>query len=147
MKLKFMVNGQIFIPFQHNNKIRLYISTVVPVVGNNHHVSVTAKVPKPTLTFDCKDGVATLTCDTGDRTDLTVSWYKEDKIIQNEKKPQLLLTSAQVQEDKPYSCSVSNPVSSEQSDSVTVSCKSFFFLNASHSSMNSFQFLGFFKSA
>ncbi len=89
--------------------------------------SVSEKAPKPTVLISCKDGVATLTCDTGDRADLTVSWYKEGKIIQNEKNPQLLLTSAQVQEDKPYSCSVSNPVSSEQSDSVTVSCKSFLF--------------------
>ncbi len=73
------------------------------------------------------DGNAVLTCDVGDGSDLTLSWYKEDKIIQNEKKIKLLLTSAQVQENKPYSCSVSNPVSSEQSDSVTVSCKLFLF--------------------
>ncbi len=104
----------------------MYISTVVPVVGNNHNVSVTAKAPKPTVMLERDaDGNGVLTCDTGDHTDLTVSWYKEDKIIQNEKNPQLLLTSAQVQENKPYSCSVSNPVSSEQSNSVTVSCKSF----------------------
>ncbi len=73
------------------------------------------------------DGNAVLTCDVGDRSDLTVSWYKEDKIIQNEQKIKLLLTSAQVQENKPYSCSVSNPVSSEQSNNVTVSCKLLFF--------------------
>ncbi len=73
------------------------------------------------------DGNAVLTCDVGDRSDLTVSWYKEDKIIQNEQKIKLLLTSAQVQENKPYSCSVSNPVSSEQSNNVTVSCKLFLF--------------------
>ncbi len=105
----------------------MYISTVVPVVGNNHHVSVTAKAPKPTVMFGYDDGYVTLTCVIGDHTDLTVSWYKEDKIIQNEKKTKLLLTSAQVQEDKPYSCSVSNPVSSEQSNSVKVSRKSFLF--------------------
>ncbi len=78
------------------------------------------------------DGNAVLTCDVGDGSDLTVSWYKEDKIIQNEQKIKLLLTSAQVQENKPYSCSVSNPVSSEQSNNVTVSCKLFFFSNVSH---------------
>ncbi len=72
------------------------------------------------LNLLCKDGNALLTCDIGDRTDLTVSWYKEDKIIQNEKKPKLLLTSAHIQENNPYSCNVSNPVSNEQSDSITV---------------------------
>ncbi|XP_016372080.1 natural killer cell receptor 2B4-like [Sinocyclocheilus rhinocerous] len=87
-------------------------------------INVYATAPKPTLTvtIKCKDGNATLTCDIRDRTDLTVSWYKEDNIIQNENNPKLLLTSAQVQENKTYSCSVSNPVSYHQSDSVTVSC-------------------------
>ncbi|KAL1282856.1 hypothetical protein QQF64_001659 [Cirrhinus molitorella] len=70
-------------------------------------INVFAKAPKPTVMDDCKtDGDATLTCDIGDRTDLTVSWYKEDTIIQNEKNPKLFLTSAQVQENKPYSCRV-----------------------------------------
>ncbi|XP_058628318.1 uncharacterized protein si:ch211-132g1.6 [Onychostoma macrolepis] len=86
-------------------------------------IKVYAKAPKPTVKISCKNGNATLTCDTGDRTDLNVSWYKEDKIIQNEINPKLLLTSAQVQENEPYSCSVvSSPVSNEQSDNVTVSC-------------------------
>uniref|UniRef100_A0A672RP34 Ig-like domain-containing protein n=1 Tax=Sinocyclocheilus grahami TaxID=75366 RepID=A0A672RP34_SINGR len=100
---------------------RVYISTVIPV-EINHHVSVTAKAPKPTVKIDCKGADATLTCDIRDRTDLTVSWYKEDNIIQNENNPKLLLTSAHIQENKPYSCSVSNPVSYHQSDSVTVPC-------------------------
>uniref|UniRef100_A0A673JRE3 Ig-like domain-containing protein n=1 Tax=Sinocyclocheilus rhinocerous TaxID=307959 RepID=A0A673JRE3_9TELE len=101
-----------------------YTYTVYNADGNNH-VSFTATAPKPTLTvtIKCKDGNATLTCDIRDRTDLTVSWYKEDNIIQNENNPKLLLTSAQVQENKTYSCSVSNPVSYHQSDSVTVSCE------------------------
>ncbi|XP_026120766.1 T-cell surface antigen CD2-like isoform X2 [Carassius auratus] len=87
-------------------------------------IKVYEKAPSPTLTMNinCKDGNATLTCDFGDRTDLTVSWYKEDNIIQNENNPNLLLTSAQVQENKPYSCSVSNPVSKEQSDRKRASC-------------------------
>uniref|UniRef100_A0A671NJV6 Ig-like domain-containing protein n=1 Tax=Sinocyclocheilus anshuiensis TaxID=1608454 RepID=A0A671NJV6_9TELE len=90
-------------------------------------INVYAKAPKPTVKINCKDGDATLTCDIRDRTDLTVSWYK-DNIIQTENNPKLLLTSAQIQENKPHSCSVSNPVSYHQSDSVTVSCKSVFFL-------------------
>ncbi|XP_059409480.1 carcinoembryonic antigen-related cell adhesion molecule 1-like [Carassius carassius] len=84
-------------------------------------IKVYAKAPKPTVKINCTDGITTLTCDFRHRTDLTVSWYKEDNIIQNENNPNLLLTSAQVQENKPYSCSVSNPVSKEQSDSITVS--------------------------
>ncbi|XP_052401642.1 carcinoembryonic antigen-related cell adhesion molecule 5 isoform X1 [Carassius gibelio] len=84
-------------------------------------IKVYANAPKPTVKINKKYGITTLTCDFRHRTDLTVSWYKEDNIIQNENNPNLLLTSAQVQENKPYSCSVSNPVSKEQSDSITVS--------------------------
>ncbi|XP_026120776.1 uncharacterized protein LOC113100120 isoform X4 [Carassius auratus] len=90
-------------------------------------IKVYANAPKPTVKINNKDGNATLTCDFGVRTDLTVSWYKEDNIIQNENNPNLLLTSAQVQENKPYSCSVSNAASKEQSDSITVLCESFLF--------------------
>ncbi|XP_026120773.1 hepatocyte cell adhesion molecule-like isoform X1 [Carassius auratus] len=86
-------------------------------------IKVYANAPKPTVKINCTFGNATLTCDFGDRTDLTVSWYKEDNIIQYENNPKLLLTSAQVQENKLYSCIVSNPVSKEQSDSITVSCE------------------------
>ncbi|XP_016396732.1 T-cell surface antigen CD2-like isoform X2 [Sinocyclocheilus rhinocerous] len=85
-------------------------------------IIVYATAPKPIVKIDCKGADVTLTCDIRDRTDLTVSWYKEDNIIQTEKNTKLLLTSAQIQENKLYSCSVSNPVSSKQSDSVTVSC-------------------------
>ncbi len=68
-----------------------------------------------------------LSCDIGKRTDLTVSWYVDGKIIQNEKKTILLLTSAQVQQNKPYTCTASNPVSSKESDSMTISRKLFLF--------------------
>ncbi|XP_016380309.1 natural killer cell receptor 2B4-like [Sinocyclocheilus rhinocerous] len=83
-------------------------------------IKVYAKAPKPTVTINCKDGNATLTCETGDHKDLTVSWYKEGKIIL--KKPKLFLTFTEEQENKQYSCNVSNPVSSVQSDSIRVSC-------------------------
>ncbi|XP_073698273.1 T-lymphocyte surface antigen Ly-9 isoform X3 [Garra rufa] len=93
------------------------------IANGEEEINVYAKAPKPTVKISCKtDGDAALTCDIGDHTNLIISWYKEAKIIQNEKKPELLLTSAQVQQNKVYSCSVSNPVSSEQSDSITVSC-------------------------
>ncbi|XP_073698272.1 uncharacterized protein cd2 isoform X2 [Garra rufa] len=92
------------------------------IATREEEIIVYAKAPKPTVTFiRGGNGNAVLTCDFGERTDLTVSWNEEDKIIQNEKKSKLLLTSDQVQENKPYSCSVSNPVSNEQSDSVIVS--------------------------
>ncbi|XP_073698271.1 muscle M-line assembly protein unc-89 isoform X1 [Garra rufa] len=92
------------------------------IANGEEEINVYAKAPKPTVKISCKtDGDAALTCDIGDHTNLIISWYKEAKIIQNEKKPELLLTSAQVQQNKVYSCSVSNPVSSEQSDSITVS--------------------------
>ncbi|RXN06651.1 junctional adhesion molecule A-like protein [Labeo rohita] len=74
--------------------------------AGEEEIKVYAKVPKPIVMVNCKNGNATLTCDIGDRTDLTVSWYKENKTIQNEENPQMFLTSAQVQENKPYTCRV-----------------------------------------
>ncbi|KAI2645623.1 Hepatocyte cell adhesion molecule [Labeo rohita] len=78
-------------------------------------IQVYIKAPKPTVTFDCDaDSNATLTCDTGNRTDLTLFWYI-DTIVQNETNPQMFLTFTQIQKNQTYSCSVSNPVSNEQS--------------------------------
>ncbi|XDV14466.1 hypothetical protein PO909_014709, partial [Leuciscus waleckii] len=85
-------------------------------------IKVYEKAPKPAVKIICtKNGNATLTCVIGKREDLTLSWYKEDKMIQNENKPQVFLSSTEVQENKPYSCEAHNPVSSNKSDSVTVS--------------------------
>ncbi|XP_048054018.1 CD48 antigen-like [Megalobrama amblycephala] len=88
-------------------------------------IKVYEKVPKPTVKINCTaDGNATLTCDVENSKDpsLTVSWYEDGKLIQNEIKPQVFLTSTQVQENKPYSCETHNPVSEDKSESVTVSC-------------------------
>ncbi|XP_026120772.1 uncharacterized protein LOC113100119 [Carassius auratus] len=85
-------------------------------------IKVYAKALKPTVKIYCENGITTLTCDFGDRTDLTVSWYKENSELSDKKDPKLLLTPAQAKENKTYSCSVSNPVSKEKSDSITVSC-------------------------
>ncbi|XP_050958863.1 uncharacterized protein LOC127160252 isoform X3 [Labeo rohita] len=60
--------------------------------AGEEEIKVYAKAPKPTVKDNCKNGDAILTCDTGNRTNLTVSWYKEDKIIQNEKTPQMFVT-------------------------------------------------------
>uniref|UniRef100_A0A8C1HW17 Ig-like domain-containing protein n=1 Tax=Cyprinus carpio carpio TaxID=630221 RepID=A0A8C1HW17_CYPCA len=103
-------------------KYTFYASDGTETSGEEE-IKVYEKAPNPTLTMtiNCKDKNATLFCDFGNRTDLTVSWYKEDNIIQNKNNPELLLTSAHIQENKTYSCSVSNPASNEQSNSVTVS--------------------------
>ncbi|XP_039504178.1 T-cell surface antigen CD2-like [Pimephales promelas] len=85
-------------------------------------IKVYEKAPKPTVIPKCKDGNATLSCNIGNRKDLTVSWYKEDKKIQNDKNYQVLLSFTQIQEYKPYSCEAHNPVSKEKSESITVSC-------------------------
>ncbi|XP_056114579.1 T-cell surface antigen CD2-like [Rhinichthys klamathensis goyatoka] len=86
-------------------------------------IKVYEKAPKPTVSIRCtKDGNATLSCDIGNREDLTLSWYIEDNIIQNEKTPQVFLSFTEVQENKPYSCEAHNPVSKEKSESITVSC-------------------------
>ncbi|KTG38304.1 hypothetical protein cypCar_00044550 [Cyprinus carpio] len=105
-------------------KYTFYASDGTETSGEEE-IKVYEKAPNPTLTMtiNCKDKNATLFCDFGNRTDLTVSWYKEDNIIQNKNNPELLLTSAHIQENKTYSCSVSNPASNEQSNSVTVSCE------------------------
>ncbi|XP_056114576.1 T-cell surface antigen CD2-like [Rhinichthys klamathensis goyatoka] len=85
-------------------------------------IKVYEKAPKPTVSIRCtKDGNATLSCEIGNRKDLTVTWYK-DKMIQNDKKTQVLLSFTQVQENKPYSCEAQNPVSKDKSESITVSC-------------------------
>ncbi|XP_051744005.1 T-cell surface antigen CD2 [Ctenopharyngodon idella] len=87
-------------------------------------IKVYAKAPKPVVKISCTAaGNATLTCDMGNSKDLTVSWYKEGNYFQNDKKSQVFLSSAQVLENKLYSCMASNPVSKETSDSITVSCK------------------------
>ncbi|KTG33852.1 hypothetical protein cypCar_00003666 [Cyprinus carpio] len=105
-------------------KYTVYNAEGTQIDAGEKEIKVYAKAPKPTLkmNINCTDGIATLTCNFADRSVLTLSWYKEDIIIQNENNPELLLTSAQVQENKTYSCSVRNPVSNEQSNSVTVSC-------------------------
>uniref|UniRef100_A0A8C2G0K9 Ig-like domain-containing protein n=1 Tax=Cyprinus carpio TaxID=7962 RepID=A0A8C2G0K9_CYPCA len=104
-------------------KYTFYASDGTETSGEEE-IKVYEKAPNPTLTMtiNCKDKNATLFCDFGNRTDLTVSWYK-DNIIQNKNNPELLLISTHIQENKTYSCSVSNPASSEQSNSVTVSCE------------------------
>ncbi|ROI62524.1 T-cell surface antigen CD2 [Anabarilius grahami] len=89
-------------------------------------IKVYEKVPKPTVKINCSaDGNAALTCDMENSKDqsLTVSWYEDGKLIQNEIKPQVFLSSTQVQENKPYSCETHNPVSRDESESVTVSCE------------------------
>ncbi|XP_067258732.1 T-cell surface antigen CD2-like [Chanodichthys erythropterus] len=88
-------------------------------------IKVYEKVPKPTVMINCTaDGNAALSCDVENSKDpsLTVSWYEDGKLIQNEINPQVFLSSTQVQENKTYSCETHNPVSREKSESVTVSC-------------------------
>ncbi|XP_048054013.1 T-cell surface antigen CD2-like isoform X1 [Megalobrama amblycephala] len=82
-------------------------------------------VPKPTVNINCTaDGNATLSCDVENSKDpsLNVSWYEDGKLIQNEIKPQVFLSSTQVQENKTYSCETHNPVSEDKSENITVSC-------------------------
>ncbi|XP_048054017.1 T-cell surface antigen CD2-like [Megalobrama amblycephala] len=89
-------------------------------------IKVYKKVPKPTVKINCTaDGNATLSCDVGNRKypSLNVSWHEDGKLIQNEIKSQVFLSSTQVQENKPYSCETHNPVSENKSENVTVSCK------------------------
>ncbi|KAK9980501.1 hypothetical protein ABG768_000106 [Culter alburnus] len=98
-------------------------------------IKVYEKVPKPTVKINCTaDGNATLSCDVGNSNDpsLTVSWYENGKLIQNEINPQVFLSSTQVQENKLYSCETHNPVSRVKSESVTVSCIAKIFLCLRH---------------
>uniref|UniRef100_A0A9J7ZAP7 Ig-like domain-containing protein n=1 Tax=Cyprinus carpio carpio TaxID=630221 RepID=A0A9J7ZAP7_CYPCA len=102
-------------------KYTVYNAEGTQIDAGEKEIKVYAKVPKPTLTIKCKDGNATLTCDFRERPDLIVSWYEEGKIIQKEKNPKLFLKSDKIQEKKTYSCSVGNPASTEQSNSI-MSC-------------------------
>ncbi|XP_048053895.1 T-cell surface antigen CD2 [Megalobrama amblycephala] len=84
-------------------------------------IKVYAKAPKPTVMFNCTTTTTTLICNTGNRKDLTVSWYEEGKPIPNDKNT-LVLTPTQLQGNKWYSCKAHNPVSKEESERKTVSC-------------------------
>ncbi|XP_051750537.1 contactin-4-like isoform X18 [Ctenopharyngodon idella] len=98
-------------------------------------IKVYEKAPKPTVKINCTaDGNAALTCDVGNSKDpsLTVSWYEDGKLIQNEINHQVFLSSTQVQENKSYSCEKRNPVSRNKSESVTVSCIAKIFLCLRH---------------
>ncbi|XP_073805407.1 uncharacterized protein si:ch211-132g1.4 isoform X2 [Danio rerio] len=87
-------------------------------------LKVYAKVNKPNVKIECKpDGTVTLLCDTGNYKDLKISWYEDDKIMQDEKTTHLTLKSTKINENTQYACSVSNPASSEQSDRITVPSK------------------------
>uniref|UniRef100_A0A8C1ZPW5 Ig-like domain-containing protein n=1 Tax=Cyprinus carpio TaxID=7962 RepID=A0A8C1ZPW5_CYPCA len=101
-------------------KYTVYNNDGTEIDAGEKKITVYAKAPKTTLKIDCKDGKVTLTCNFEVHPNLTVSWYKEkEKIIKNENNSKLLLTSDQLQEKKPYTCSVSNPASNEQSNSIT----------------------------
>ncbi|XP_051750610.1 junctional adhesion molecule A-like [Ctenopharyngodon idella] len=107
-----------------------YIYTVTSSDGmeigkGEAEIKVYEKAPKPTVKINCTaDGNAALTCDVENNKDpsLTVSWYEDGKLIQNEINHQVFLSSTQVQENKTYSCETHNPVSRNKSESVTVSC-------------------------
>ncbi|ROI62523.1 T-cell surface antigen CD2 [Anabarilius grahami] len=94
------------------------------IVKDKVEIEVYEKVPKPTVNINCSaDGNAALTCDVENSKDpsLTVSWYEDGKLVQDEIQPQVFLSSTQVQENKPYSCETHNPVSRDESENVTVS--------------------------
>ncbi|XP_056319520.1 uncharacterized protein LOC130233486 [Danio aesculapii] len=83
---------------------------------------VYAKTPKPTVRSECTTNSVILICDTVNYKDLTISWYEDDKILKDETKPFLTLLRSKIKKNKWYSCGVrSSPVSSEQSDMITVS--------------------------
>ncbi|KAA0722597.1 hypothetical protein E1301_Tti011972 [Triplophysa tibetana] len=94
------------------------------VANHKKEITVYAKALKPNLTFKCRNGNATLTCETQmkDRRDLTITWFKETELIQSENKANLILTSTQLQKYKQYSCRIQNPVSEAQSDIIQAPC-------------------------
>ncbi|XP_042602197.1 hepatocyte cell adhesion molecule-like [Cyprinus carpio] len=86
-------------------------------------MKVYANLPKPTVMFHCQpNGSAHLTCGIPYSDDLTISWYNGKQIINDTSEKQLFLTPAQKQENKLYSCHAKNPISEEQSESITLSC-------------------------
>ncbi|XP_067260375.1 T-cell surface antigen CD2 [Chanodichthys erythropterus] len=87
----------------------------------NWEIKVYEKAPKPVVKIENCNTTATLTCNTGNRKDLTVSWFEEDKPILKDKNT-LLLTPTQLQGNKRYSCEARNPVSKDKSESIPVSC-------------------------
>ncbi|XP_067298365.1 T-cell surface antigen CD2 isoform X2 [Pseudorasbora parva] len=105
-------------------KYRFYAeNNVGQEIGNGEvEIKVYETAPKPTVKISCIDGNVNLTCDIGNREDLTLSWFKDNKDIKNDK-PRVFLSSTEVQENKPYSCEARNPVSDAKSESIKVSCQ------------------------
>ncbi|XP_056593589.1 uncharacterized protein LOC130412827 [Triplophysa dalaica] len=97
------------------------------VANHKEEITVYEKALKPNLMFICRNGNATLICETQmkDRRDLTVTWFKGTEPILRENKANLILTSTQLQENKHYSCRVQNPVSEARSDIIETPCTSY----------------------
>ncbi|XP_073722463.1 cell adhesion molecule CEACAM2-like [Misgurnus anguillicaudatus] len=106
-------------------KYEIYDDKGTKAAGIEKEITVYAKVTKPNVKLTCDGDTATLTCDfkIKDKRDLTITWIQGKQDMKGENKPNLIRTSKQIEENADYSCRVHNPVSNEQSDVKTISCK------------------------
>ncbi|XP_062303473.1 T-cell surface antigen CD2-like [Osmerus eperlanus] len=84
---------------------------------------VKARVPKPTVTFDCptKDTV-TISCNLK-QSDVTFTWTKNKVIMKGEKTSTLVMKIKDLKRDDTFSCTVDDTYSNETSDSVKSTCE------------------------
>ncbi|XP_062303660.1 uncharacterized protein LOC134007927 [Osmerus eperlanus] len=84
---------------------------------------IQARVPKPTVTFDCatKDTV-TISCNLK-QSDVTFTWTKNKVIMKGEKTSTLVMKIKDLKRDDTFSCTVDDTYSNETSDSVKSTCE------------------------
>ncbi|KAM9854813.1 uncharacterized protein ACBR49_003353 [Aulostomus maculatus] len=84
------------------------------------------KVQKPQLSYSCdfKSNAVNLNCFVAKPQGLTFSWTLDEKTLTSETKQTLSISLTQLKGERSFTCSVSNKVSKERSDSVRPSCVS-----------------------
>ncbi|XP_045893014.1 T-cell surface antigen CD2-like [Micropterus dolomieu] len=90
------------------------------------HLCMMDKVSKPQLTYHCdvKSSAVNLNCNVAKPQGLLFSWTLDEKTLTSETRQTLSISLAQLKGEKSFTCSVTNKVSKEKSDSVRPTCES-----------------------
>ncbi|XP_071350046.1 T-cell surface antigen CD2-like [Trachinotus anak] len=83
------------------------------------------KVPKPQLIYVCdfKSSVVNLNCKVAKPHGLVFSWTLDEKTLTSETSQTLSISLTQLKGERSFTCSVTNKVSKEKSDTVRPTCK------------------------
>ncbi|XP_069020325.1 T-cell surface antigen CD2-like [Embiotoca jacksoni] len=121
-------NGSLRLMNVQLNQTGNYIPEVFTIDGiskkglSGTHVCVLDRVQKPTMTMKCLKTQVTFTCNVQQKgKDDKLEWLQDGQIVGNVNK---LTLSKEIKEVKhvSFTCKVSNPVSSENSDAMTQNC-------------------------